>query len=295
MGNRLASNVSRRDNPRIGLRMLAPTKNSNLSHLGEAIRSIASSVRRRVNELMLAQRQHLLIAIQLALVIASSYVAFLLRFDGEIPPTQWLIFRETLLLLVAIRIATFIPLRLFSGLWQYTDISDVGNIILAVALSSGVAYVLLQGVLGVGYSRSVLIIDSVLLVLALCGVRLIPRLARLRRRKKGHKRIIIYGAGDAGEMIVRDMRESRIGYVPLGFVDDDPSKFGERIHGIPVLGRRARSRGSLMRRSPHEVLIAMPGADHRRSGRSCSSLQPFKMPIKTLPELRDIIGRPGGT
>ncbi len=232
----------------------------------------------------------LLNALQLGIVAASSYAAFWLRFDGEIPPVHWTIFLNTIFWLVAIRAAAFAPFRLFAGLWQYADPFEFCNIVAAVGVSTGVFYVIVDVILRLSYSRSVLIIDSVLLVLGLCSVRLLPRVARLLRRKKGHKRIIIYGAGDAGEMIVREMRGCQDGYEPLGFVDDDPSKLGQRIHRVPVLGDRAALPRIIEATEPHEVLVAMPSAPPSAIQAVVRSLQPFKIPITTLPSLRDIIG-----
>ena len=79
------------------------------------------------------------------------------------------------------------------------------------------------------------------------------------------RRVLIFGAGDAGELIVRDMKTNReYGYQPVGFIDDDPAKVGRRIHGVPVLGTRAAiSRDILRARSRDEVLIAIP---ERRPG-----------------------------
>ena len=150
--------------------------------------------------------------------------------------------------------------------------------------------------MGFPYSRSVVIIDSALLVLGLCGVRLFPRVARLwrhkggRRRTEGLKRLLIYGAGDAGEMIVRDMRSSPHGYELLGFIDDNPAKIGHRIHGVPVLGNRAALARVVDSIGPHEVLVAMPSAEPSTVRAVVKSLQPFKIPITTLPSVRDIIG-----
>jgi FlaA1/EpsC-like NDP-sugar epimerase len=256
---------------------------------GMDVGAITSRVRFRFRRVMDDYRRLPLNVFQLAIVMASSYAAFSLRFDGDIPPEQRAIFVNTILWLVAIRAAAFAPFRLFAGLWQYADPFEFCNIVAAVGVSTGAFYVIVDLILRLSYSRSVLIIDSVLLVLGLCGVRLLPRVARSLRRKRGYKRIIIYGAGDAGEMIVRDMRGCQHGYEPLGFVDDDLAKLGQRIHGVPVLGDHAALPRIIAATEPHEVLVAMPSAPHSTIQAIVSSLQPFKIPITTLPSLRDIM------
>jgi FlaA1/EpsC-like NDP-sugar epimerase len=113
--------------------------------------------------------------------------------------------------------------------------------------------------------------------------------AELSRDKPG-KRVLVFGAGDAGELIVRDMKNNAWhGYQPVGFVDDDESKVGHRIHGVPVLGTRADLARILRSHQPHEVLLAIPRAEPVAVRSIVRSLEPFKIPIKTLPNLRDLI------
>ena len=86
-----------------------------------------------------------------------------------------------------------------------------------------------------GAARSIAIIESLLLISFLGGIRLLWRILRETIRVKEGRRVLIIGAGDAGEMIVREMRKS-VDYDPVGFVDSDPRKLGLTIHGVTVLG-----------------------------------------------------------
>ena len=147
--------------------------------------------------------------------------------------------------LVAIRGLVFVPFRLYEGLWRYTSIYDLRSIVgrrWRRARASSTCSCRLRSVRRL-YPRSIFLIDSLLLDLLLGGARGSRR--RVYARAAGAdsgQRVLIFGAGDAGELIVRDMKTNRdYGYQPVGFVDDDPAKVGRRIHGVPVLGTRRRS------------------------------------------------------
>jgi FlaA1/EpsC-like NDP-sugar epimerase len=239
------------------------------------------------------QRLHrpLAMAIQLLLVAVSNRLAFLLRFDGDVPPFGDEAFWQMLPWLVAVRALVFIPFRLYEGLWRYASLYDLRAIAGGIGVSSIVFALLVQTPLGPPvYPRSVFVVDAVLLMILLGAVRMSHRVyAELSHGKRG-KRVLIFGAGDAGELIVRDMRNSSWNdYHPVGFVDDDAAKVGRRIHGVPVLGARRDLPRIFERYRPHEVLLAIPHAEPAEVRSIVRTLEPFKVPIKTLPALRDVI------
>ena len=241
--------------------------------------------------LLLECRRPLIVLFHLGLIAVSSYVAIWLRFDGRIPALNWHPWLLSLPLLLLVRALTFGWFRLYQGLWRYTSIWDLRNIVSAVALSSVVFYFLVHGVFGLtSYPRAVFIIDSLLIVLAMGGVRLGRRIYRDLIHVDREKRVLIFGAGDAGERIVRDMKnDSHYEYEPIGFIDDDVRKAGARIHGVPVLGTRQDVAKIVEMHQPHEVLVAIPTAVASTISEIVRALEPYKIPIKTLPNLRDIM------
>lgn len=240
--------------------------------------------------LALDNRPGVVAAAEAALVVIANAGAFWLRFEGAIPPTEWGYFTQTVFLLVVIRMLTFIPFKLYSGLWQYTGTSELFTIAAAVVSSSILFDAIVAWTLEpIDYSRAILVIDSVLLILLLAALRLSKRLLLQLARPKGDKRVVIIGAGDAGEAIARDMQHEPCGYEPIGFIDDDRGKVGHRIHGIPVLGTRADLTRIVRELEPHEVLIAMPSVDPSVKRALVEALRPFRVPITTLPGLRDIL------
>ena len=204
----------------------------------------------------LANRRVVVVTVHVGLIVLANFLAFALRFDGAIPPAAIAAWRQTILLLIVVRAVVFIPYRLYEGLWRYTGIWDLKRIVFGVTLSSVVFFGLVRWVFHTpGYPRSIYIIDAILLVFFMGGVRLSRRIYREARITFQERRVLVFGAGDAGEMIVRDMlKNESYGSRPIGFIDDNPAKVGKRIHGIPVLGTRETSRGGagegLARRDP---------------------------------------------
>lgn len=236
-------------------------------------------------------RRFLVVGLQLALVALANYLAFWLRFDGEIPDKNMAQMVQMLPWLVVIRGLTLIPFRLYEGLWRYTSILDLRNIVGAVLSSTLLFYALIHwGLEVMDYPRSVHIIDSILLIFFLGGVRLTRRIYRELGHPDREKRLLIYGAGDAGEMIVRDMKNNPFyEYEPVGFIDDDKNKVGRRVHGVKILGTRASLAEVIAQKEPHAVLVAMPRASLTEIRTVVKVLQPFKVPIKTLPNLRELL------
>ncbi len=242
---------------------------------------------------LLRYRRLPIVGLHLGLVVLSNYLAFWLKFDGRIPLPELALFINMLPWLILIRSLTFIPFRLFEGLWRYTSIVDLRNIIAASVLSSALFYCCVHGYLKLlQYPRSIFIIDAMLLIFCLGGVRLARRFRSTMHSTRGERKVLIYGAGDAAEMLVREIRNNTTTYRydPIGFVDDDPAKIGQHIHGLPVLGSGADIGRILRAYSPHEIILAMPSATGAQIRHIVRHLQDYKIPIKTLPgidKLRD--------
>ena len=240
---------------------------------------------------LLRYRWPLVILSNLAVVALADYTAFWLRFDGTIPHSELKKFLLGLPWLLAIRLVLFWRLRLFEGLWRYTGLWDLRNLILATGLGSVLFFVLVRFVLQIrGYPRSTYVLEALLVMFILGGMRLLARAYRETPRGAEGKRVLIIGAGDAGAMIAREMTSTpSYGGVPVGFVDDDRSKKGLYIHGVRVYGGRDDLATWVARTNPDEVLIAMPSVSAATLRDVVASLEPFALPLKTLPSLTALL------
>ncbi|HEX7334887.1 MAG TPA: hypothetical protein VF290_25515 [Pyrinomonadaceae bacterium] len=187
------------------------------------------SYKRRIFEVLL----------DVVLITLSYWSAYAVNF----PPDSgaWSLFNRTLPVLIFIKMSVFLVMGVYRGLWRYTSMSDLIVFAKAVMLSSvGSVLVLLFAFRFEGFSRKVFIIDAVLMFLFLAGSRMAFRLFRQlvpAVSKQNGRRVLIYGAGDGGELLLRELRNNReLQLAPIGFLDDDPAKSGKVIHGLRVFG-----------------------------------------------------------
>jgi FlaA1/EpsC-like NDP-sugar epimerase len=249
-----------------------------------------------VKAIIIKLRRPFIVGFHIVLIVLANYLAFWIRFDGVITDEVKSLFREMIPWLVVIRGLTFVPLQLYKGLWRYTGIWDLRNVIVGVTGSTVLFYILVHWIFGLrGYPLSIFIIDSLLLIFLMGGVRLARRLYFGLKLASSGKQVLIYGAGDAGEMIVRAIRNNggSYDYQPIGFIDDDPSKVGRWIHGVPVLGPRDKMPGILQSNQVDEVLLAIPSASPSLVRQILTVLEPFKVPIKTVPALEKLNDKVG--
>lgn len=168
-----------------------------------------------MSDLVRTSRCELVVALHILLIGLANFLVFWLRFDGVIPPEDWALFAKLLPVLVAVRGLTFVSFRLYEGLWRYTSIWDLWHIIAGVGLSSALFYAVVRGLFGAtAYPRSVFLIDSILLIFFLGSVRLTRRIYRELGHPDREKRLLIYGAGDAGERIVLNRRRTPARQLP---------------------------------------------------------------------------------
>lgn len=221
----------------------------------------------------------------------ASYSGFLLRFDGDIPNWAMNVFLRTLPVLVLVRLVMFLPFRLYGTVWQYTSLWDLGNIVGATFSGTLVFSLVVRYGFGVmNYPRSVYLIDALVLVMLTVGLRVVRRIGYPSSSSADTKRVLIYGAGDAGERLVRELRQNRsFGYRPVGFADDDWRKTDQRIHGVKVLGTRDHLLAIIKDVAPDAIFIAMPSIGEVAIREIAKALLVYNVSIKILPALSALL------
>jgi UDP-GlcNAc:undecaprenyl-phosphate GlcNAc-1-phosphate transferase len=189
------------------------------------------SHRRRIFEILL----------DTVLVALAYYSAYLLRFDGEMPGEQIAVFIRTLPMLVAVQILSFLIGGVYKGIWRYVGVNELARLAVAVFVGSAVSGLAVMFFYNFhGPSRAVFILNGVMLLLFVGASRISFRLiaalvAGQRQPAPDARPVLIYGAGDGGEMLIRELLNNPVyRYQPVGFIDDDAQKTGKQLRGYQI-------------------------------------------------------------
>lgn len=232
------------------------------------------------------------------IIVASLLLAYAVRFDLTIPSAYRGRIVELLPAVVVIKLTTFWFFGAFSGWWRYVSMPDLIQIVKANFLGSliFVVYAVLVYRLNL-IPRSVLVLDGVFCFLMVGGIRFTTRIIResyrpwrQSRNSEQTKRILVVGAGDAGQMIVREIRQNQELNIDLvGFVDDDPAKRHALFQGLKVLGNQDDLESLLGMHQVDEIIIAIPSATGREIRSIVNRCQAHKCLFKVLPGVGELI------
>ena len=242
---------------------------------------------------------YIMLFLDTVLVTAAYVSAYLLRFDGRIPLQNWVQLKNTLPFVIPFKLFCFIMFGLYRGMWRYTSLADLRNTLKATSLSSMIIVLAILFLYRFrGFSRSVYVIDFVFTFLFVGGVRVAIRLLLADHhfsfwtfgcgKKSSASKLLIVGAGDAGEKTLREIQEhASVNMDPVGFLDDDPDKRGKAIHGVPVLG--AVDEIHKIRTEFDEILIAIPSVKGEKLRRIVTLCEESGKRFRTLPGIWELI------
>jgi FlaA1/EpsC-like NDP-sugar epimerase len=241
---------------------------------------------------------YIVFILDIILVALAWYIAHLLRFNFAIPANSLILLIRILPFVIFIKILIFFLFDLYHGMWRYTSLTDLIEISKAVTLSSIIIALLsLFANRAAGFSRSVFILDWGLTLFFIAGSRASIRLyfwfkageVNIGKNPKA-KRLLIIGAGDAGEKICREIHDNvNLGYHVVGFIDDEPLKLNRKIHGIPVLGNRDEIQYFAEETGADELLIAMPSISSKDMRSIVALCKETGIPFKTVPGMGELI------
>lgn len=240
-------------------------------------------------------RWALIIAAHGVLVGIAYLLAFLLRYDFELSVRKWHLLGSSLLLLLAVRLVGFSMLGVYRGLWRYASIQDIVGILRATTLTGVVFTTLATFLFPKQIPRSIFLLDWTFCVGLVAGARLLAIMLRTpgsfrRRRRFGARRVLIVGAGDPAERLLRELeRDHTAGFEAVGLLDDDRSQRGVSIRGIPILGAIRDLPRVADETDADEVVVAKDplAASHLRD--IVALAQKAGLPVRRVPGLTDLM------
>lgn len=219
--------------------------------------------------------------------------AYWLRFNLDgIPAEYW---RQGLLVLpivILVQGGMFWYFGLYRGVWRFASIPDLIRILKAVAAGVVISTIAIFFITRLqNIPRSVFLLDGILLIFMIGGPRFLYRSLRDRRLYGLEtKNVLIVGAGQAGEMLVRDLlRDPLHIYRPVAFIDDDLAKQGKEIHGVRVAGTCEHLRDLVNELSVQLIMLALPSSSSRQMQRIVGHCEATGLPFRSLPGMQDLI------
>lgn len=227
-----------------------------------------------------------------AIFLFSFYISLLLRFNFQIPLNYLHYFPEWILLYSGLKIVALGWYRIYNLNWRFIGLADLLKILMALTIASGLVFILdlffqyTPSLRFLSMPKTVLMIDYFISLFFILFLRISKRaiVELINSERKREKRVLIVGAGNAGERIAREMRKGG-NYYPVGFLDDDEMKLKTYIHNIPVLGRLKELKKVVEREQIDTIIIAISSFTHREIKKIFDEVNNLVKEIKIVPPL----------
>lgn len=203
---------------------------------------------------------------------------------------RWLLYIEIAFLCQSASLFWF---RCYRGIWRFASLPDLIRLAEAVFVGTLLTFGVTAFIGNLAGKFHDLLMEPVILLAGLGTGRILYRIWKERRglfSQQLGQRAILIGTGVATELLFRDLRDDRT-YVPVGFVDDDPFKQGQYLHGVPVLGTVNALARVIHESRAQMVIYAMPSASRRTLQQVVQVCQEARVPCRILPRLSELVNQ----
>lgn len=238
--------------------------------------------------------------VDILLVNLALYGAYWLRFDFVVQQQYIKQYQEIFIPMTTIKLVVFYYAGLYKSMWRYASIREALVIAISAlfANSAMVAYIFMMQMGTV--PRGIIVIACILDVGLIGGSRLLYKICRrylskgisfkIEYEKDVKKRMLIYGAGDAGSTIIKELRNHKeLCSVPVAVIDDNKNKLGKKINGVPVLGTRENALRVVEMKKIDEIIIAIPSANKQQISEAIEACKQTACKLKIVPGMYELI------
>ncbi|HEX7056896.1 MAG TPA: nucleoside-diphosphate sugar epimerase/dehydratase [Bacilli bacterium] len=243
-----------------------------------------------------AVRKLTLILIDIVLIVFSVCMAYFLRFDFRVREPYFRLIPYVVMSLSFVTVCSFHLFKVYRRIWRYAGINDLLAIVKASLLAVFVFFVAHHYIIhtylpDMIVPRSIYPLAAIMIAMTSGGIRLLWRIwAESTGRIQPHnRRTLIIGAGEAGRMVVKELRQTQSELYPIAFIDDDEYKFNHEILGVPVLGNRGDIPKIAENYNIEDIIVAMPSASRSEIAEVIEIAKRTNCQIKILPRMEDLL------
>jgi len=243
----------------------------------------------------LRMKRFLPVLLDIIILMASVYVAYLLRFEFRIDAQDWPVIVSTSVIYCLLMMPWLVVNRIYRRIWSYASVGDMFSITRGIAqgtfmvwIAALICYMLAERFI---VPRSILLMTPAFSFLGIAGARFIWRLMRdgYVKRKDERRRVLIVGAGEAGFIVARELKRDRSQYYPVAFIDDNLNKKNLNLAGIPVVGDRYDIPEVVDKLDIQEIILALPSADRSEITKIINICKTTNRVIKIIPSVNDLV------
>ena len=235
----------------------------------------------------------------LAAVCASYFLALWLRYDGVFDRRGRMFLNRYAGFILPYAICCliiFVFFRMYNSMWRYASVSDMGRVLLASALTSALhagAMVLFVGRMPTSYYLIGAGLQFILLAMVRFAYRIVSNMRKNRRNKRKEdagSRVMLIGAGSAGQLILKDMTQAReVRYKVVCIIDDNPNKWHRYMDGVPIVGGRDEIMRAAQEYDVSEIFLAIPGASMQQKRDILAICSETGCKLKQLPGMYQLV------
>ncbi|MEA3422559.1 MAG: nucleoside-diphosphate sugar epimerase/dehydratase [Bacillota bacterium] len=243
-------------------------------------------------------KQLFLIIFDAAAINFSFYLAFFVRFEGDIihfsdAVNYIYVYTNMFIWITIIKLIVFYVFKMYSSLWRYASVEELFQVVLASVVATAATVSLLTA-FSMSFPRSIYLLTFIFDTMLLGGIRFSYRFFRRNRRltsyfRKNMKRILIIGGGQAASMLVKEIKENtNSNMTPVAILDDDKSKIGLSVNGVKIVGKTKDIIMYTVKYNIDEIIIAIPSADRKAINEIVNHAKDTKCKLRTLPGMYEI-------
>lgn len=239
------------------------------------------------------KRKISLLIIDTLLLNIAYLFSFYLRFDYNIPYQYFILYKKSFYLVTLINIITFIFFKQYNKIWRYANLRDIMDLMVVTIIGNSIASLALF-LLQIHLPRSIYPLYWFLSIILIISSRILygnyMNSANNIAKNVVYKRVLIIGAGSAGRMLIRELKNHpEIGMRPIAILDDDKSKLYRSIDGVPVVGRIDDIKDIINEKEINEVIFAIPSAPKSLLKRVIDKCSEVHIKVKTLPGIYELV------